>query len=352
VYSVAEEKMSENGKTENYRRKYDELSRLVNSIADAENAAAVEKLRKELFAKQGAFASIMGSLKELEPDDRREAGTEINALKQLAMQSLDNRLVELRNLLGEDVSDLDYTLPGFRPKPGKLHLFTQTLDEILGVFRDMGFHVVEGPNIEDEWHNFEALRLHADHPARDTQDSFYLGEDRLLKTHTSPMQIRYMEKYRPPIQMVAPGFCFRRDPFTSRHSPVFLQIEALMVDKGINFAHLKGVLTEFVRGIFGRERKVRFRPDFFPFVEPGCELAMDCPFCRGEGCRVCSQSGWIEILGAGMVHPQVLENCDIDSKKFTGFAFGIGIDRTVMIRYGINDIRYFYENDFRFLEQF
>jgi phenylalanyl-tRNA synthetase alpha chain len=223
---------------------------------------------------------------------------------------------------------------------------------MLDVFRDMGFHIVEGPDIEDEWHNFEALRLHADHPARDSQDSFYLGEDRLLKTHTSPVQIRYMEENPTPIQMIAPGTCFRRDPFTSRHSPVFTQLEGLMIDEGITFADLKGVLSEFVRGFFGRERKMRFRPDFFPFVEPGCEVAMDCPFCVGSGCRVCSKTGWIEILGAGMVHPGVLENCGIDSKKYTGFAFGTGVERPAMIRYGIDDIRHFWENDFRFLEQF
>lgn len=344
--------MSTDEALKKFRDELAELTKKVDSISNAENTAAVEVIRKDLFSKQGAFPRLMKGLKNLDEDSRRDTGKAVNILKGRAVQAIDDRIDELKQLLGEDVSDLDYTLPGTPPTPGKLHLLTQTFDEMLGVFRDMGFHVVEGPDIEDEWHNFEALRLHADHPARDTQDSFYLGEDRLLKTHTSPMQIRYMEEYQPPIQMVAPGFCFRRDPFTSRHSPVFLQIEALMIDKGITFAHLKGVLAEFVRGFFGRERKVRFRPDFFPFVEPGCEIAIDCPFCKGEGCRVCSQSGWIEILGAGMVHPGVLEFCKIDPVKNTGFAFGMGVERPAMIRYGIDDIRHFYENDFRFMEQF
>jgi phenylalanyl-tRNA synthetase alpha chain len=329
-----------------------ELEDRIAEIGDLPDAEAIEALRKELLGKGGAFPEIMKGLKELPSDLRREIGRRVNELKAKAERALGERMNALKAGRGEDVSGLDYTLPGDRPRAGKLHLLTRTFDEMLGVFRDMGFHVIEGPDIEDEWHNFDALRMHADHPARDTQDSFYLAENVLLKTHTSPMQIRYMETHRPPIQMVSPGFCFRRDPFTSRHSPVFLQIEALMVDEGITFAHLKGVLTEFVRGFFGRERKARFRPDFFPFVEPGCELAMDCPFCLGKGCRVCSQSGWIEILGAGMVHPEVLSNCNIDPGKYTGFAFGMGVERPAMIRYDIDDIRHFYENDFRFLEQF
>ena len=326
--------------------------RLAELLSSAGQPLALDAVKKELLGKSGAIPDMLKSLKDLPEDLRREKGKLVNDLKAEIETALAHRLEQLKESRGEDVSDLDYTLPGNRPPVGNLHLLTKTFDEMLGVFRDMGFHVVEGPDIEDEWHNFEALRLHADHPARDTQDSFYLGEDRLLKTHTSPMQIRYMEKHRPPIQMVSPGFCFRRDPFTSRHSPVFLQIEALMIDEGITFAHLKAVLTEFVRGFFGRERKARFRPDFFPFVEPGCELAMDCPFCKGVGCRVCSQSGWIEILGAGMVHPEVLSNCKIDPEKYTGFAFGMGVERPAMLRYGIDDIRHFYENDFRFLEQF
>ncbi len=335
-----------------YERKLTDLEKRITSISGAESRAEVETLKKELLGRTGPFQELMKGLKNVPADLRPEVGRRINDLRGRFEKAFSDRLDELKQAMGEDVSDLDYTLPGVTPAPGRLHLLTQTLNEMLDVFRDMGFHVVEGPDIEDEWHNFEALRLHADHPARDTQDSFYLGEDRLLKTHTSPMQIRYMEKHRPPIQMVAPGFCFRRDPFTSRHSPVFFQIEALMIDEGISFAHLKGVLTEFARGFFGRERKVRFRPDFFPFVEPGCELAIDCSLCGGKGCRLCSQSGWIEILGAGMVHPGVLQNCDIDPVKYSGFAFGMGVERPALIRYGIDDIRHFYENDFRFLEQF
>jgi len=332
--------------------KFTELESRIASVSGIDDRSTLENLKKDLLGKTGTFQQLQKEMKSLAKDDRAEFGQKLNDLKNRAAEALENRFRELGDLLGEDVSDFDYTLPGKKPLPGRLHLMTKTLDQILGVFRDQGFHIVEGPDIEDEWHNFEALRLTADHPARDTQDSFYLAKNRLLKTHTSPMQIRYMENYPLPIQMVAPGYCFRRDPFTSRHSPAFTQIEALMIDEGITFAHLKAVLSEFVRGFFGRDTRTRFRPDYFPFVEPGCEIAISCPFCKGNGCRVCSMSGWIEILGAGMVHPGVLENCKIDSKKYTGFAFGMGIERPAMIRYGIDDIRHFYENDFRFLEQF
>ena len=335
-----------------HMKKLEEIQTRIDSIKGIADKSSLESLRKELLGKGGTFQNLLKELKSVPKDDRPEFGKKVNELKNRAAEALENRFKDLQETLGEDVSDLDYTLPGHTPSYGKLHLLTQTLDQILGVFQDQGFHVVEGPDIEDEWHNFDALRMTIDHPARDTQDSFYLGEDRLLKTHTSPMQIRYMEEYPLPIQMVAPGYCFRRDPFTSRHSPTFVQVEALMIDEGITFAHLKAVLTEFCKGFFGRDIRTRFRPDFFPFVEPGCEIAISCPFCKGDGCRVCSMSGWIEILGAGMVHPRVLESCNIDPVVNTGFAFGMGIERPAMIRYGIDDIRYFYENDFRFLEQF
>ncbi len=335
-----------------HMKKLEQIQARIDSIQEIADKSSLESLRKELLGKGGTFQTLLKELKSVPKDDRPEFGKKVNELKNRAAEALENRFKELQDTLGEDVSDLDYTLPGITPSYGKLHLLTQTLDQILGVFQDQGFHVVEGPDIEDEWHNFDALRMTIDHPARDTQDSFYLGEDRLLKTHTSPMQIRYMEEYPLPIQMVAPGYCFRRDPFTSRHSPTFVQVEALMIDEGITFAHLKAVLNEFCRGYFGRDIRTRFRPDFFPFVEPGCEIAISCPFCKGDGCRVCSMSGWIEILGAGMVHPRVLENCNIDPVVNTGFAFGMGVERPAMIRYGIDDIRYFYENDFRFLEQF
>jgi len=334
------------------QQKLTELEKQIDSLDGISDRSELERLKKDLLGKSGPFQDLMKGLKDVPKEQKPAIGQKINQLKARAASVIESRLGEIAGEMGDDVTDLDYTLPGTRPAVGQIHLLTKTLEKILGVFRDMGFHVVEGPDIEDEWHNFEALRLHKDHPARDTQDSFYLGEDRLLKTHTSPIQIRYMEENELPIQMVAPGYCFRRDPFTSRHSPTFVQIEALMVGPGITFAHLKGVLSEFVRGFFGRDRVTRFRPDFFPFVEPGCEIAVDCPFCEGKGCRVCSQTGWIEILGAGMVHPGVLENCGIDSKVNTGFAFGMGVERPAMIRYGIDDIRHFYENDFRFLGQF
>ena len=235
---------------------------------------------------------------------------------------------------------------------GSLHPLTQMMRKAVAVFNDLGFEIAEGPEIEDEWHNFEALNILADHPARDNLDSLYVDSGFLLRSHTSPVQIRTMESRRPPIQIVAPGVCYRRDQPTARHSCQFTQIEMLQVDEGITFGHMKGVILMFIRKLFGERRKVRLRPDYFPFVEPGADVAMDCILCNGAGCRACSYTGWMEIMGAGMVHPYVLKNCGIDPERYTGFAFGLGVERAAMLLYGIEDIRLFTENDYRFLEQF
>jgi phenylalanyl-tRNA synthetase alpha chain len=228
----------------------------------------------------------------------------------------------------------------------------QVMDELVEIFAQMGFEVAEGPDIEDDWHNFTALNTPADHPARDMQDTFYLPDGKLLRTQTSSVQIRAMEQRQPPLRLIMPGRVYRRDEITKRHYPIFHQLEGLMVEEGTNMGHLKGLLTALAQGLFGPERTTRFRPSYFPFTEPSVEMDVDCPFCVGKGCGTCSYSGWIELGGAGMVHPNVLRSVNYDPEKVTGLAFGMGIDRVALIRYGINDIRLLWENDYRFLKQF
>ncbi|HRZ87260.1 MAG TPA: phenylalanine--tRNA ligase subunit alpha, partial [bacterium] len=246
---------------------------------------------------------------------------------------------------------VDVTLSGRRTVLGKRHPLNRVMEEVLGVFTRMGFAVREGPEIETEYYNFEALNIPKLHPARDMQDTFYVKDDLLLRTHTSPVQIRVMESMRPPLRVVAPGKVYRRDADVT-HSPMFHQVEGFMVDEHITFADLKGVLTVFCRAMFGAETKVRFRPSFFPFTEPSAEVDISCVICSGKGCRVCKSTGWLEILGSGMIHPEVFRHVKYDSEKYSGFAFGMGIERIAMLKYGVNDIRLFFENDVRFLEQF
>jgi len=234
---------------------------------------------------------------------------------------------------------------------GRLHPITQVMEEVVEIFVSMGFEVAQGPEVEWDYYNFEALNIPRDHPARDMHDTFYFSSDMLLRTHTSPVQIRVMEAQRPPVQIVAPGAVYRRDSDIS-HTPMFHQVEGLMVDEGVSFAHLKGVLTLFVHRFFGKETALRFRPSYFPFTEPSAEVDIQCVICKGEGCRVCGETGWLEILGAGMVDPEVFRMVGYDPERYTGFAFGMGVERIAMLRYGINDIRLFFQNDVRFLEQF
>jgi len=246
---------------------------------------------------------------------------------------------------------VDYTLPGRRTIFGKIHPITQTLDEIVSIFNLLGFEIVEGPEIELDHYNFEALNIPKNHPAREMQDTFYITSDLLLRTHTSPVQIRVMENRKPPLSVVAPGRVYRRDSDIT-HSPMFHQVEGFMVDSGISFANLKGVLTEFLTAFFKKEAPVRFRPSYFPFTEPSAEVDIQCIICNGNGCRVCKNTGWIEVLGCGMIHPQVLRNVKYNPEKVSGFAFGLGVERFTMLRYRIDDIRLFFQNDLRFLEQF
>ena len=321
----------------------------------------LEQWRVSYLGRKGALTRILRSLGSLPPEERRAVGSAANQVKgeletAFAQREETFNRQELSRRLGEAI---DVTLPGEKVSIGRLHPITQTLREICQAFVYMGFQVVEGPEVEWDYYNFEALNIPQGHPARDMWDTLWIDyqtkeglRPMLLRTHTSPMQIRVMEKTRPPVRVVVPGKVYRYEATDATHESMFYQVEGLAVDDGITFADLKGALYEFARLLFGSERKVRFRCDYFPFVEPGVEMAIDCFICAGRGCRVCSQSGWIEIMGAGMVHPKVMERVDYDPAVYTGFAFGLGVERIAMLKHGIDDIRLFYGNDLRFLKQF
>ncbi|MBI2891690.1 MAG: phenylalanine--tRNA ligase subunit alpha [Nitrospirae bacterium] len=332
-----------------------ELRRLAErEISAAPSLDALERLRIKLFGRKGgAFTELTKSVATLPVEARPLNGRLLNEAKNSVTNLLETRHRELSRALatGPTAPQIDTTFPGRRPHIGRRHPLTLTMDLLCDVFLRMGFQVRQGPEIETDYHNFEALNMPPDHPARDMQDTFYIADDKVLRTHTSPVQIRTMLAERPPIQMIAPGRVFRRDSDLS-HSPVFHQVEGLMADRGIHMGHLKGILQRFVEDVFGTGLALRFRPSFFPFVEPGAEGDMQCVACRGAGCGVCGGSGWVEILGAGMVHPRVFENVGYDPKKITGFAFGIGVERIAMLLHNVGNIRLFYENDMRFLEQF
>ena len=319
---------------------------------EAADPEALEALRVKYLGRKGVLTSVLRGLKDLDPDARRRVGATANQAK----GSLETALAEALTALKEAAARagapaIDVTLPGRRGPLGRLHPLTRTMEEICDIFLHLGFEAVTGPEVELDWYNFEALNLPPDHPARDMQDTFYFNDKVLLRTHTSPMQIRVMEKRRPPVRIIAPGKVYRRDSDMT-HSPMFHQVEGLLVDRGITFADLKGVLTEFVHQMFGPEVSLRFRPSYFPFTEPSAEIDIACVICRGEGCRVCKITGWLEVLGAGMVHPAVFEAVGYDPEEFTGFAFGLGVERIAMLKYGIDDIRLFFDNDLRFLKQF
>ncbi len=330
------------------------LPDFLRDAAGVKSTAQIEELRLRYLGKKGRISALMKSFGALSPEERPLAGKAINEQKDRILAELEHRAEDfgkaeaIERMMKES---LDVTLPGTAPRRGRLHPLTQVRGRIESIFTSMGFEVVETMEIEDDWHNFEALNLPPDHPARDMQDTFYVDGGRLLRTHTSPAQIRTMLKRNPPLAIICPGKVYRCDSDIT-HSPMFHQVEGLMIDKGIGFGHLKGVLTEFVQALFGAGIPTRFRPSFFPFTEPSAEVDMGCPFCGQKGCRICGQSGWIEILGSGMVHPQVLKNVGFDPAIWSGFAFGMGIERITMIKYGIDDIRLFYEGDQRFLAQF
>jgi phenylalanyl-tRNA synthetase alpha chain len=348
---------------DNLLRNLEELqARALDELRASSSSEAVEQWRVAYLGRRGELTLVLRGLGPLAPEERRTVGAAANSVKALLEKSLARAEEAIRGAELQALAErgrLDVTLPG-RPIPlGRLHPTTQIVREICAAFVSMGFQVVEGPEVEWDHYNFEMLNIPKDHPARDMWDTLWIdhvddqGErPMLLRTHTSPMQIRIMENTRPPVRVVVPGKCYRYEATDATHESQFYQVEGLAVDEGITFADLKGTLYEFARLLFGAERKVRFRVDYFPFVEPGAEMAIDCFACRGQGCRVCKGTGWIEIMGAGMVNPKVLEGVGYDSSKYTGFAFGMGPERIAMLKHGIDDIRLFYSNDLRFLGQF
>ena len=323
-------------------------------IAASADLGALEALKVELFGKKGAITALLKGLGGMAPDERREAGARINAARdELAAQLAARQATLEQDALERQLAAgrIDVTQPGRGQQPGGLHPVSRARRRIEALFRNAGFSVEEGPEVEDDWHNFEALNIPADHPARAMHDTFYFPDGRLLRTHTSPVQIRAMLRDQPPLRMIMPGRVYRCDSDVT-HTPMFHQVEGLVVDEGVSFAHLRSVLHHFVERFFERKLGIRFRPSYFPFTEPSAEVDIECVFCSGQGCRVCKNTGWLEIAGCGMVHPNVLRNVNIDPERYTGYAFGMGIERLAMLRYGVNDIRLYFENDLRFLRQF
>jgi phenylalanyl-tRNA synthetase alpha chain len=323
-------------------------------LADARTEEDFLAIKTRYLGRKGLVTGILRNIGQVEPDKRPFIGKRSNEIKESLAGRIDRALEELYILRKNDLllrDRIDVTLPGRRTRYGRVHPITRVSGEICDIFAGFGFAVVEGPEIELEYYNFEALNIPKDHPARDMQDTFYVEDNIVLRTHTSPVQVRTMERQGPPVRILSPGRVYRPDSDIS-HTPMFHQIEGLLVDRGISFGDLKGILASFIRQMFGHDTALRFRPSFFPFTEPSAEVDMRCVMCRGSGCRVCSQSGWLEILGSGMVDPAVFHNVDYDPEKYTGFAFGLGLERIAMLKYGISDIRLFFENDMRFLEQF
>ena len=329
----------------------DALRERLQEVGQA-GAARLQELKTELLGrKAGALTQLLKELPGLDPESRRAVGGAANVLKRELEDAFAARERALAADAGSDAG-VDLTMPGRGRWIGGLHPVTQVVDEICEIFRELGFTRAVGPEAETERNNFDALNFPKDHPALDSQDSFYLAPGVLLRTHTSPVQIRTLETHKPPIRVVIPGLAYRRDPFDASHAPVFEQIEGLVVDEGISFVDLKATLAHFARRIFGPRGDVRFHPSFFPFTEPSADMSVRCTICGGSGCSACKQSGWLEILGSGMVHPAVLDNCGVDSERYTGFAFGMGPARIAMLRYGIPDIRLLFDSDMRFLGQF
>ena len=332
----------------------DIISKANQAIDAASDLKQLDQVRVDYLGKKGALTDLLKNLGKLPPEERPKAGQEINIAKGKVQSALEARKdilqqAELNRKLTEET--IDVTLPGRGQTTGGLHPVTRTIERIEKLFLSMGFSIAEGPEIEDDYHNFEALNIPSNHPARAMHDTFYFSEHTLLRTHTSTVQIREMENNKPPFRLIAPGRVYRCDSDVT-HTPMFHQIEGLLVDEGVSFADLKGVLDEFIHHFFEKDLAVRFRPSYFPFTEPSAEMDIQCVICGGDGCRVCGHTGWIEIMGCGMVHPKVFEHVNIDTEKYTGFAFGIGIERMAMLRYGVNDLRLFFENDLRFLKQF
>lgn len=326
----------------------------LSAIADSTDEKSLEQLRVDFLGKKGSLTGLLKGLGQLSPEERPKAGERINVAKRQVQEALELRKVNLiEQSLNAQLSaeTVDITLPGRRQSAGGLHPVSKTISRIQSIFETAGYTVAEGPEIEDDYHNFTALNIPEHHPARAMHDTFYIDPATVLRTHTSPVQVRVMEEGKPPFRMICPGRVYRCDSDLT-HTPMFHQVEGLVIDEDVSFADLKGTIEEFLRAFFEDEMDVRFRPSYFPFTEPSAEFDMSCVMCQGKGCRVCGNTGWIEIGGCGMVHPSVLEMSNIDPEKYTGFAFGVGVERMAMLRYGVNDLRLFFENDLKFLKQF
>lgn len=322
-------------------------------LEEAKEISAVEEIRVKYLGKKGELTGILKQLGSLSPEERPKVGQLVNVAKQKLDETIKAKVKEIKEIELEKALEkekIDVTMPGKRKNLGYKHPLSVVLDELKEIFMGMGYSIADGPEVELDYYNFEALNLPKDHPARDTQDTFYISENTLLRTQTSPVQVRVMEKQKPPIRIIAPGRVYRSDEVDANHSPLFHQIEGLAVDKGITMGDLKGTLETFAKRLYGDDAVVRFRPHHFPFTEPSAEMDIQCFSCGGKGCRLCKNEGWIEILGCGMVHPKVLENCGIDPEEYQGFAFGIGLERIVMRKFKIDDMRLLYENDMKFFE--
>ncbi len=330
------------------------ITRAQTAIGSATDAKALDAVRVQFLGKKGEITQLLKGLGALSPAERPAAGAQINVAKQALQGSIAEREAALTaaaldaRLAAESV---DVTLPGRSEVVGNLHPVTRTMERIEDFFAHIGYEIKEGPEIEDDYHNFEALNIPAHHPARAMHDTFYFDAHTLLRTHTSPVQVRVMENERPPLRIICPGRVYRCDSDLT-HTPMFHQVEGLLVDEGVSFSDLKGTVEEFLRVFFEKELAVRFRPSYFPFTEPSAEVDIQCVMCSGDGCRVCSHTGWLEVMGCGMVHPNVFEASGVDSELYSGFAFGMGVERLAMLRYGVNDLRLFFDNDLRFLRQF
>jgi phenylalanyl-tRNA synthetase alpha chain len=323
----------------------------LEEIEAAENSNDIQDLSVRYLGRKGILTQFLRNISKLPADQRPAAGKKANEIKNILDKAFKQAAEKFESAgLAKD-DGIDVSLPGRAVPTGYLHPITQVNNRMCDIFSSLGFDIAEGPEVESDYYNFEALNFPKDHPARDMQDTFFVSEDVVLRTHTSPMQIRTMEKNPPPVRIVCPGKVYRCDSDLT-HTPMFHQVEGLLVDENISFGDLKGVLTTFVHQMFDEQTSLRFRPSFFPFTEPSAEVDILCVMCRGKGCRVCSQTGWIEILGSGMIHPALYENVGYDADRYTGFAFGMGVERVAMLKYGIDDIRKFFENDMRFLEQF
>ena len=330
------------------------LEQAQDKIKNATDLRALDEVRVTYLGKSGAITEQLKQLGKLPKEERSQAGQAINQAKQAVQQAIEARKSELEKAALEArlaSETIDVTLPGRSAESGGLHPVTRTIERIEKLFANAGFSVAEGPEIEDDYHNFEALNIPAHHPARAMHDTFYFDEHLLLRTHTSPVQIRVMENAEPPLKVIAPGRVYRCDSDLT-HTPMFHQVEGFLVDEQVTFADLKGIIHDFLQGFFEKDLKVRFRPSYFPFTEPSAEVDIECVMCEGEGCRVCSHTGWLEVLGCGMIHPEVMKHVNIDNEKYSGYAFGMGVERLAMLRYGVNDLRLFFENDLRFLKQF